>query len=138
MPNNADALLADLTKRLERLVAQAKKEGERVRVYRYSYDHLDRAVCEGEAWGLAKVVCNPNGRILGASILGPHSGEAISNLVIAMENGITLDKLTKSIFVYPTMNRIVRRLGDERFLSEGVSPFVRRFFGRFKGRDGDA
>ena len=116
--------------------ADARRERrDDMRVYRFSYSELDRAVCEGETRGLAKVVCDPRGKILGASFLGPHAGEAISEIVIAMKAGLTLSKLAGAIHVYPTMNRIVRRLGDQRFLEEGVGRLTKKVFGRFKSHD---
>ncbi|MBW2276633.1 MAG: FAD-dependent oxidoreductase [Deltaproteobacteria bacterium] len=108
--------------------------GDRAQVYRYSYADLDRAITEGEGFGLAKVVCDTKGKILGASMLGPHSGEAISEIVVAMNQGIGLSELAKSVHPYPTMNRIVRRLGDQRFMEQGVGDWTTRLFGRFKGK----
>jgi len=113
---------------------EAETAGLDAHVHRFSYAHLDRAICEGEARGLAKIVCTRRERILGASIVGPHAGEAISEVVIAMKAGLTLDDLGSVIHVYPTMNRIIRRLADEQFLEHGVGRWTARLFGRFKGR----
>jgi pyruvate/2-oxoglutarate dehydrogenase complex dihydrolipoamide dehydrogenase (E3) component len=110
---------------------QAKERGLEVEVYKFGYDELDRAVCEGETAGAAKVVCDRKGNILGASILGHVAGEAISEIVIAMKARIRLQKLTGYIHAYPTMNRIVRRLGDRRFLDKGIGGFTRKVLGRF-------
>jgi pyruvate/2-oxoglutarate dehydrogenase complex dihydrolipoamide dehydrogenase (E3) component len=109
----------------------ALEQGLKIKVYRYSYDELDRAVCEGATTGMAKLVCSPNGKILGASILGKGSGEAISEIVVAMKANLTIQKLAQFIHVYPTMNRIVRRLGDVRFYEQGVGMLTRKLLGRF-------
>lgn len=114
--------------------AQARETHPDARVYRYPFDRLDRAVCEGSTDGLAKLVATPKGRILGASILGHGAGEAIANVVLAMDAKRSLSDIGSGIFAYPTMSRIVRRLADEPFLSTGVSPAVARWFGRFHGR----
>jgi pyruvate/2-oxoglutarate dehydrogenase complex dihydrolipoamide dehydrogenase (E3) component len=113
--------------------AEARATHPRVEVFRYPYAKLDRAVCEGETHGLAKIVTVPSGRILGASILGPHAGEAITEVVIAMKSGITLQRLSGFVHPYPVMNRIIRRLGDERFLAHGVGTVTRKLFGRYRG-----
>jgi pyruvate/2-oxoglutarate dehydrogenase complex dihydrolipoamide dehydrogenase (E3) component len=115
--------------------AEARATSEGFEVLRFPYEKLDRAICEGETRGLAKVVTTPKGRILGASILGPHAGEAITEIVIAMKAGITIQTLSGFVHPYPVMNRIVRRLGDERFMARGVSAGTRRFFGRYRGHD---
>jgi pyruvate/2-oxoglutarate dehydrogenase complex dihydrolipoamide dehydrogenase (E3) component len=113
--------------------AQAKEQGLEADVYRFGYDELDRAVCEGQAQGLAKMICAPNGKILGASILGPAAGEAIDEIAVAMKARLPIHKVAQAIHVYPTMNRIVRRLGDQRFMDKGVGRITTKLFGRFKG-----
>ncbi len=112
----------------------ARSQGLDIQVYRFPYSRLDRAVTEGEARGLAKVVCTGRGRILGASLLGPGAGEALGELVLAMREKIPIDRLASTIHVYPTMSRIVRRLGDQRFLGQGLGKTTMRLFGSFKGR----
>jgi len=112
---------------------EAARSGKNHEVYRYPYARLDRAICEGVTNGLAKVVATPKGRILGASILGPHAGEAITEIVIAMRAGITIQKLSNFVHPYPVMNRIIRRLGDERFMAWGVGTLKQTLFGRYKG-----
>lgn len=115
--------------------ASAREQHGDIRVYRYPYERLDRALCEGDDFGLAKLVADPKGRILGASILGHAAGEAISNVVLAMNSGTRVDALAGQIFAYPTMSRIVRRVSSERFFAEKVPVWQRRWFGQFEGRD---
>ena len=115
--------------------AQARKTHETFEVLRFPYEKLDRAICEGETRGLAKVVVTPKGRILGASILGPHAGEAITEIVIAMTAGIPIQELSGFVHPYPVMNRIIRRLGDERFMARGVGSVTRRLFGQYRGTE---
>ena len=50
-----------------------------------------------------------------------------------MNSGITLQKLSGFVHPYPVMNRIIRRLGDERFLARGVGTVTRKLFGRYRG-----
>ncbi|MBI5490439.1 MAG: FAD-dependent oxidoreductase [Deltaproteobacteria bacterium] len=111
----------------------ARASHPEARTYRMPYAELDRAIVEGETGGLAKVVCDRHGRILGASLLGPRAGEAISEFVIAMKQGIRLQDLAGMIHAYPTMNRIVSDLGNRRFFQEGISDLTRRLFGKFRG-----
>ncbi len=113
--------------------AEAQAANREIEVFRYPYERLDRAVCEGETYGLAKIVTAPSGRILGASILGPHAGEAITEVVIAVNSGIKLQELAGFTHPYPVMNRIIRRLGDERSLARGVSNITRKLFGKYRG-----
>jgi len=112
--------------------AQARGRGAGVHVHRFDYGHLDRAVCDGETRGRAKLVCDRRGRILGASLLGPRAGEAASELTVAVDRRLTLRRLGASIHVYPTFSRIVRRLADQAFVDEGVGRLTVRLFGRFR------
>ena len=48
------------------------------------------------------------------------AGEALAPLSLAIHNGMTDKDVNAAIVAYPTMNRIVRRLTDERFLEHGV------------------
>ena len=99
--------------------------------YRFPYENLDRAVCDGETTGIAKITCDSKGLIIGATLLGPSSGESLSEIVVAMEEKIPLSRLTSYIHPYPTLNRIVRRLGDQRFLDQGISKWTVALFGCF-------
>jgi len=111
--------------------AQARERDLDVVVYRHGYDHVDRALADGAGWGLAKVVCTSKGKILGASLLGPQAGEALSNFVAAINEGVTLQQLGRNIVAYPSMNRVVSRLAERRFMQEGVNSWVRKIFGRY-------
>lgn len=72
-------------------------------VSRYSLDHFDRAIVDGEARGFVKVLTAPGkDRILGAIIVGSHAGDLMAELVLAMKHGIGLNKLLGTIHIYPT------------------------------------
>jgi pyruvate/2-oxoglutarate dehydrogenase complex dihydrolipoamide dehydrogenase (E3) component/uncharacterized membrane protein YdjX (TVP38/TMEM64 family) len=74
-------------------------------VTRYDLDGLDRALADGEAAGFVKVLTVPKSdRILGATIVGPHSGELINEFVLAMKNGLGLNKILGTIHIYPTLS----------------------------------
>ncbi|MFA4964725.1 MAG: FAD-dependent oxidoreductase, partial [Thermoleophilia bacterium] len=116
-----------------RTEAQARRQDAAVRVYRFEYGDLDRAVCDGETRGRAKLVCDRRGRILGGSLLGARAGEAAGELAVAIDAGLSIRRLGASIHVYPTFSRIVRRLSDQAFVDDGISPLTGRLFGRFRG-----
>ncbi|MGZ8361669.1 MAG: FAD-dependent oxidoreductase [Allosphingosinicella sp.] len=73
-------------------------------IVRYSLDHLDRAVTEGENVGFVKVLVEPGrDRILGATIVGHNAGELIAEMALAMKHGLGLKKLLGTAHAYPTM-----------------------------------
>ena len=72
-------------------------------VTKYEIEDLDRAIADGEAKGFVKVLTAPGtDKILGATIVGAHAGEIISEYVTAMKYKIGLNKILGTIHIYPT------------------------------------
>lgn len=70
----------------------------------YGIDDLDRAIADGEAHGFVKVLTVPGkDKILGVTIVGEHAGDLIAEYVLAMRQGIGLNKILGTIHIYPTM-----------------------------------
>lgn len=83
---------------------EAKEQGIRYEVTTYGIDDLDRAITEGEAHGLVKVLTVPGkDRILGVTIAGEHAGDLIAEFVAAMKHGLGLNKILGTIHIYPTL-----------------------------------
>lgn len=69
----------------------------------YGIDDLDRAIADEEARGFVKVLTVPGkDKILGATIVGAHAGELITEYISAMRHGIGLNKILGTIHIYPT------------------------------------
>ncbi|HVO88307.1 MAG TPA: FAD-dependent oxidoreductase [Casimicrobiaceae bacterium] len=103
----------------------ARTHGIDHRVYRFAFADIDRARAEGETGGFAKLVTEPGGKLIGASIVGAHAGELIAECVLAMQRGLNVKALTETIHIYPTLASINRRAADQR-LREGLTPRTRR------------
>jgi pyruvate/2-oxoglutarate dehydrogenase complex dihydrolipoamide dehydrogenase (E3) component/uncharacterized membrane protein YdjX (TVP38/TMEM64 family) len=83
---------------------EAKDRGIAYEVTTYGIDDLDRAIADGADHGFVKVLTVPNkDRILGATIVGAHAGEILSEFVLAMKHGLGLNKILGTIHTYPTM-----------------------------------
>jgi pyruvate/2-oxoglutarate dehydrogenase complex dihydrolipoamide dehydrogenase (E3) component len=83
---------------------EAKEKGIAYEVTTYGIDDLDRAIADGEAHGLVKVLTVPGkDRILGATIVGEHAGDLIIEYIGAMKHGIGLNKILGTIHIYPTL-----------------------------------
>ncbi|MFP4607166.1 MAG: dihydrolipoyl dehydrogenase family protein, partial [Thiohalospira sp.] len=63
--------------------ADAERRFKDVEVHRADFADLDRALAEGEEAGFAKLVFR-RGRIVGATVVGPHAGELLPQLVQAV------------------------------------------------------
>ncbi len=83
---------------------EAKEKGIAHEVTVYGIDDLDRAIADGAARGMVKVLTAPGSdRILGATIVGEHAGELIIEFITAMKHGIGLNKILGTIHIYPTL-----------------------------------
>jgi len=83
---------------------EAKEKGVAYEVTTYRIDDLDRAIADGEARGLVKILTAPGkDRILGATIVGEHAGDLVIEFIAAMRHGIGLNKILGTIHIYPTL-----------------------------------
>jgi pyruvate/2-oxoglutarate dehydrogenase complex dihydrolipoamide dehydrogenase (E3) component len=81
----------------------AKDQGVAYEVTIYGIDDLDRAIADGAAEGLVKVLTVPGkDRILGVTIVGDHAGDLIAEFILAMRHGLGLNKILGTIHIYPT------------------------------------
>ncbi len=82
---------------------EAREKGIAVEVTRYGIDDLDRAIADGAAHGFVKVLTTPGkDRILGVTIVGEHAGDLLAEFVLAMKQGLGLNKILGTIHAYPT------------------------------------
>ncbi|MCC6130741.1 MAG: mercuric reductase [Acidobacteria bacterium] len=111
----------------------AKKTNVAHRVFKVSFDGVDRAVCDGEAEGyFAKVVAGPDGEILGATIVHPQAGNLLPELVLAKKHGIPLGKLSTTIHTYPSLSEVNRALGDAYMRTKLTAPTKARLTKAFR------
>ncbi len=83
---------------------EAKESNIAATVTVYGIDDLDRAITDGSAQGMVKVLTAPGSdRILGATIVGEHAGDLLAEFVLAMKHGIGLNKILGTIHTYPTL-----------------------------------
>lgn len=101
-------------------------------VYRFPFDDIDRARAESETEGFAKIITDPKGRLLGATIVGAHAGELIAEYGLALTQGLRAKDISAVIHTYPTFAMINRRVADQR-MKEGLTPrakvWIKRIFG---------
>jgi pyruvate/2-oxoglutarate dehydrogenase complex dihydrolipoamide dehydrogenase (E3) component/uncharacterized membrane protein YdjX (TVP38/TMEM64 family) len=82
---------------------EAKERNIDFEVTTYDIGELDRAIADGVAHGMVKVLTAPGSdRILGATIAGEHAAEQVVEFVAAMRHGFGLNKILGTIHIYPT------------------------------------
>ncbi|AWI73915.1 pyridine nucleotide-disulfide oxidoreductase [Parazoarcus communis] len=109
----------------------AKAQGIAFEVTNFGIDDLDRAIADGEAHGFIKVLTVPGkDRILGVTIVGEHAGDLIAEYVLAMKQGIGLNKILGTIHIYPTLaeaNKYVAGNWKKAHAPQQLLAWVERF-----------
>jgi pyruvate/2-oxoglutarate dehydrogenase complex dihydrolipoamide dehydrogenase (E3) component/uncharacterized membrane protein YdjX (TVP38/TMEM64 family) len=116
---------------------EAKERGIAYEVTTYGIDDLDRAIADGDAHGLVKVLTVPGrDRILGATIVGEHAGDLIVEFIVAMKHGIGLNKILGTIHIYPTLaeaNKYAAGAWKRAHAPQGVLRGLERFHAWMRG-----
>jgi dihydrolipoamide dehydrogenase len=119
---------------------EAKEKGIAHQVVTYRLDDLDRAIADGEAHGFVKVIVKPGSdAILGATIVGEHAGDLITEFVTAMRHGLGLDKILGTIHIYPTLaeaNKYAAGNWKRSTVTQGQMAFLAAFHGWTRGASG--
>lgn len=91
--------------------AQAKVQGLEIEVKKAYFKASARAKIHGNDGGFAKVVVDAKtGTVLGAAIVGVGATETVHELLVAVEQGMTLSQLKNLIYVHPSLAEIVTLL----------------------------
>jgi len=107
---------------------EAEQQGIAIDVYRHEMAAVDRARLDGETQGFVKIITQRGKtKILGATIVAAHAGEMISEIVLAMQNGLGIDRLTSVIHPYPTQAEAIKRAAAG-YLRNKLTPRVKRTF----------
>ncbi len=84
---------------------EAQAQGIEYEVTHFDLAELDRAITDEAAEGFVKVLTVPGkDRILGATIMGEHAGELITEFVTAIRHGLGLNKILSTTHAYPTLS----------------------------------
>ena len=98
--------------------------------YMREFSDVDRGIVDGETEGFVKIhVKKGTDKILGATIVGSHAGDMISEITVAMQAGMGLAKLANVIHPYPTAAEAIRQCGDAYNRSR-LTPTVKGIFNR--------
>jgi pyruvate/2-oxoglutarate dehydrogenase complex dihydrolipoamide dehydrogenase (E3) component/anti-anti-sigma regulatory factor len=101
--------------------------GHKLKVYRFDYSSMRRALIDGHESGMAKVLCDGRGRIVGAHILGEAAGEVIHEFLVIKALNRPLHKLGFVTHAYPTYAQaLVGRASQLAYLDRMGSHFFVR------------
>ncbi|GHD43814.1 dihydrolipoamide dehydrogenase [Thalassobaculum fulvum] len=114
--------------------AELRSAGTAFGVLRWPYAENDRAQAERSVDGFAKVLVAPNGRILGATVVGDAAGELISVWALAIAQRLKVGALAGLVVPYPTRAEIIKRVASSWYVPKLFGDRTRalvRFLMRF-------
>lgn len=96
---------------------EAKKRGHEVKVGKFSFKPLGKALVHGENEGFVKVISDAKTQdLLGVHILGPHATDLISEAGLAMVLDATPWEIAHTIHPHPTLSEAI---GEAALAVEG-------------------
>lgn len=104
----------------------AAERGIRIDTYRTEMASVDRAVLDSDVEGFVKIHCKRGtDTILGATIVGRHAGDMLSEVTLAMSAGLGLKSVAGTIHPYPTQAEAIRKTADA-YQRTRLTPGVKR------------
>ncbi len=95
-------------------------------ILRWPFHENDRAQAERETEGLIKVVTGKKGRVLGATIVGPHAGELLSPWIMAVSGKQKIGTMAGLIAPYPTLGEVGKRAAGSYYTPSLFSERTRK------------
>jgi pyruvate/2-oxoglutarate dehydrogenase complex dihydrolipoamide dehydrogenase (E3) component len=93
--------------------SEAREKHGTIEIIRIPFSTVDRAILDGDERGsLSLVLKKGSDTIVGATIVGAHAGEMISEVTLAMTQKIGLRKIASVIHPYPTQAEAIRKAAD--------------------------
>lgn len=93
--------------------AEARSQRVEVDTFTQPFSGVDRALLEESTTGFVRIhVRKGSDQIVGATIVGPHAGDLIGEVTLAMTQKIGLGTLANVIHPYPTRAEAIRKVGD--------------------------
>lgn len=109
----------------------AAEKGIEVETFTTYLNEIDRGQADGVKNGFVKILIKKGSdKILGATIVGPHAGEMISEVTTAMVAGAGLKKMTEVIHPYPTQAEAIRKTADA-YNRTRMTPLVEKLFNKW-------
>jgi dihydrolipoamide dehydrogenase len=105
---------------------EAKEKGIACKVSKFPWSASGRALTFDRTDGVTKIIADPeNDRILGVGICGAGAGELISEAVLAMEMGATVEDMAMTIHPHPTLSETLME-GAEAYYGHATHIFTRK------------
>ncbi len=94
--------------------AQAAERGIQVKVGRFPFRALGKALAIGERNGFVKLVSEAEtGKLLGAQMVGPHVTDLIAETALAVQMGLSAKQVAETIHAHPTLAEPVQEAAED-------------------------
>ena len=88
---------------------QLKELDKKYKVGKFSFMANSRAKAIDDAEGFVKILADDQtDKVLGAHIIGPHAGELIAEIGVAMEFGASAEDIARTCHAHPTFSEAVK------------------------------
>ncbi len=88
---------------------QLKKEGISYKIGKFPFLANSRAKVNNETEGFVKILAeSKSDRVLGVHIIGPHSGDMIAEMALAMEFGASAEDIARTCHAHPTHTEAIK------------------------------
>lgn len=87
---------------------QAKEQGVAYKTGRFNFIANGKAAGLGEGSGFVKILVTPEGRLLGAHLIGPEVCELLPELTLAQQNGLTIEAIARNVHSHPTLGEAIQ------------------------------
>ena len=88
---------------------QLKEINQKYKVGKFSFMANSRAKAIDDAEGFVKILADDQtDKVLGAHIIGPHAGELIAEIGVAMEFGASAEDIARTCHAHPTFSEAVK------------------------------
>ncbi len=93
--------------------AEAKEKGMDVKVGKFLFTALGRAIAEEAGEGFIKLIADAStNELIGCQMVGPHVSELISEAALAIQNKLTLEQFASSIRPHPTFSEALTEAAE--------------------------
>jgi dihydrolipoamide dehydrogenase len=84
--------------------AEARKRHGEIRIGKFPFAALGKAVATGETTGFVKVIGDETGTVLGVAMVGGHVTNMIGEATLAVRLKMKAEELVRTIHAHPTMS----------------------------------
>ena len=88
---------------------QLKKQNMKIKIGKFPFMANSRAKVNNTAEGFVKIIADEKtDKVLGVHMIGPHAGEMIAELALAMEFGASAEDIARTCHAHPTCTEAIK------------------------------